>query len=708
MKIIKQFDESDCGAACLAMILNHYGSNISITKIRELAFTDQKGTNLKGLVTAGNKLGFASKAVKGTEKILSKEFPVPFIAHIVYENNNSHYVVIYKIKKDLVYVADPALGFVTYKKGKFLSIWSGYLILLNPTPDFVIEKNENHLGKFLTLIKPHLKLIILMFFVSILLSFFGILTGLYLKFFIDDIVGVKSKINLHVLSFALVFITLFSNILTVLRSQFLRLFTMKTNISLSLSYIKHILHLPIKFFDSRKIGEILSRFDDSEKIRSTLSSVALSSIMDFIMMLFVGVYLFFTNTKLFLILFLSVPISSFVVFVTSKFFEKNYKLQMETSAEIHSYLVELISGISVIKSMNVQNFMYEKYEKKLINFIDLTQLAWNYGNIKELITNFLSGFAGNLVFWIGGYLILNENLTLGQLISFNTLASYFTMPFARFIEMYPSLQEAIVAANRIGEILDLEVEKSNETSLVFDENISSIKFNNITFGYGSRKKVFKDFSFYTKNAKKIAFVGESGCGKSTIMKLLLKFYNVDNGDIFLGENNIKNIDTFQLRNLIGYVPQDIYLFSGTIYENILMGRQDFSFQDVINASRQAQADKFIEKLPDSYNTVISEGGDSLSGGEKQRIALARALLSNPKIMLLDEATSALDTVNERDFQQIIENFNSNIITITIAHRLTTIMNSELIFVLKNGEIIEEGTHDELLKKNGYYFDLWNK
>ncbi|MDY6396410.1 MAG: peptidase domain-containing ABC transporter [Treponema sp.] len=711
MKLIKQFDESDCGAACLAMICSHYKSYYSITQIREAAGTDRQGTSLKGMVTACRALALEAKAAKASEKIFVSEFPVPFIAHLNYSDGYNHFVVVYKIKKNKIHVADPAGFFQKYTKDEFIKIWSGYIVMVSPTPDFKIIKSRNTLLKFLPIIKPHVHLICSMAFVSLILSFLGIFSGLYFQFFIDDIVGSKAKTTLHTLSFALVMITVFSHVLTVIRSQFLRIFTLKTELSLSLSYIHHILKLPLSFFDSRKTGEILSRFDDSEKVRATLSKIALGSVLDFIVMLFVGIYLFSTNVRLFLILLLTVPLSSFVVWLTSKFFAKNYRQQMEQSANINSYLVEMLGGIPVIKSLNAQEYSGEEYERRLVRFIDLGQRAWNYGNIKELITQFITGIGGNLIFWIGGYLILKDSLSLGQLISFNTLATYFTSPLSRFIELQPQIQEAMIAADRIGEILELEgenIEPRNCLPVQSTKIEVPIEFENVTFRYGRRRPVFENLSFSTARNHKIAFVGESGCGKSTIMKLLLKFYEAEKGTVKIGGQNINEINTEFLRGKIGYVPQEVYLFSGTIFDNIVMGRSEYSLQDVEIACKRAQAYCFIQNLPEKYYAKISERGSSLSGGERQRIALARALLSKPQILLLDEATSALDTISEREFQAVVDELgDSKMITVTIAHRLSTVVNSDCIFVMDDGKIVEQGTHHELLEKKGIYYKLWS-
>lgn len=706
MKLIKQFDESDCGAACLAMICCYYKNSVSITQIREITYTDRQGTSLKGILNACNFFSLDAKVAKADSSILKPNFPVPFIAHLQFNSGSNHYVVVYKIKK-YIYIADPASSKKKISISEFSKIWTGYIILISPTPNFKPSKEENILIKFGPIIKPHIQTITAMVIASLFFSIIGIASSMYFKFFIDDVINTNSISTLHSLSLGLIILTLFSRILILIRSQLLRLFTIKTNISLSLTYIKHILNLPMQFFDTRKVGEILTRLEDCEKVRTTLSNIALGSILDFIIMILVGLYLFVTNSKLFLLVLITIPLSSIIMWAFSFFFSKNYRLQMEENSNINSYLIELLNGINIIKSTNCQDISKDKYEAKLVKYLKLGNKAWTVGNIKELLAGIINEIGANLIFWVGGYLILKDSLTLGQLISFNTLSGFFTAPLNRFIELFPQIQEAIVAAARLGELLELPIEKLEEGEEKMPINIP-IEFENVTFRYGLKNTVLNDLSFTTDKYHNIAIVGSSGCGKSTLIKLLMKYYKIENGYIKFNNVNIENIKTKELRNIIGYVPQDIFLFNGTIYDNIVMGRTGFTITHVIEACQKAQATSFIEALPNKYFAQISEKGASLSGGERQRICLARALLANPKILLLDEATSALDNISEQAFQKVIDKLSKeNLITITIAHRLSTVKNCDQIYVINNGKIAEQGTHKELVKKQGIYSKLWN-
>lgn len=352
MRLIKQLDESDCGPACIAMVCSHFGVNISISKIREFAGTDYNGTTLRGMLEACNQLGFDAKVLKGTEQIISNKFPTPFIAHLKSVTGSSHFIVVSKIYKNKVCIYDPAGRIKKVDRLKFLELWSGYFLIFKPSSDEVFKSKNNELKKFLPLIFQHSKLIFQMIVASLILSLFGILSGLYFRFFIDEIIGTKSLTTLHSLSLLVIVLLILTEILKVIRSQFLRILTTKIGVNLLVGYVKHLYSLPLNFFGTRKIGEILTRFSDSNKIVEVLSKVAMGTFLDCLIMLFVGIFLLITNSKLFFIILISVILSSLIIICLSNFFATNFKNQMESNSNVNSFLVESVSGIEVIKSYN--------------------------------------------------------------------------------------------------------------------------------------------------------------------------------------------------------------------------------------------------------------------------------------------------------------------------------------------------------------------
>ena len=704
---VLQHDITDCGAACLAMVCRQYGYKKSISQIREIAGTDKEGTNALGLVTAAKELGFNAKGVKGSIDDLTGKIPLPAIAHVV-KDNLLHYVVIHRIKKGKLLIADPAVGLVSYSKKDFDQIWSGVLILLVPDKSFQ-KKNETAglFSRFLSLLLPHKKLLFDIFTTSILFSVLGMLGAFYFKFLIDNVLVSGLKQSLNVISIGMIVLTLFKILLDAFRRHLLLHLSQKIDIALIFNYYRHVLNLPMSFFDSRKVGEILSRLNDASKIQDALSGTTISVLIDTFMVVGAGIVLYLQSWRLFLLSVIFIPFSIAVVWMFTKPFQIENRKVMVKEAESESYLVESLGGIATIKAMNGERDAVWETEKRFVKLIKLTfKLGWMQ-NLQFSLQDLITLLGGILILWMGSMQVLSGIITVGQLITFSALLGYFHGPIQRLINLQPTLQEAFVAAERLGEILDLKIEVNEKEHLLKPERFKGeIKILNVSFRYGTREKVLEDINLMVKPYEKIAIVGESGCGKTTLIKLLMKYYQAEEGDLLIDGKNIKDLQTHNLRSKIGYVPQDVFLFSGTIYDNLVFGKDGVTFDDVVKASRSVQAHSFINEMPLRYQTVIGERGTTLSGGQKQRIALARAVLAKPDILILDEATSNLDSTTERAIHKTIDTISSSITTIIIAHRLSTIMRCDRIVVMSGGRIIEIGTHHELLKKKGAYYNLW--
>lgn len=708
---VKQHDATDCGAACLATISKQYGLNISISKIREIAGTDKRGTNVYGMIEAAKKLGFSAKGVRGAKEAIFTEYPVPAIAHIISRSGMYHYVVVHKVTKKKIIVADPADGIVKYDPQDFMNVWTGVMIILAPTSEF--KKADERCGvvsRFFKMMLPQKKLLFSIFFASLLITGIGILSSFYFKIIMDEIVPNSLSGTLMTVSIGILVLYLFKAILEAFRNQLMLYMGQKIDIPLILGYYRHVLGLPMKFFDSRRVGEIVSRFMDASKIRDAVANATLTLMIDTLMTIAGAIVLYNQSSKLFTIAVIVAAAYAIIVFAFNKPIKNSNEKQMEDNSQLTSYLVESLNGIETVKSFGVDDKVQAKADRL---FVKLLKSAFNCGtitNAEKTLSNAVSTIGTAVILWVGVYSVLNGNMTLGALISFNALLQYFLEPLKNLINLQPNLQTAIVAADRLSEILDLELEKDLEKGEKIDVEtlLEPIKIEHLDFRYGTRDLVLKDIDLEIRPGEKIALVGESGSGKTTLAKMLINFYSWEKGEIYVGNNNIKDISLSSLRNKISYISQDIFLFSGTIRENLLLGNEDATMDDIVKACELSKADDFINRLPLRYDTKIEENGANLSGGQRQRLAIARALIKNPDILIMDEATSNLDSVTEKGIEKTIEHVSENMTTIIIAHRLSTIMNCDRIFVMKDGRIVESGTHQELLEMGGKYFNFWKE
>ena len=704
---VKQHDITDCGAACIATISRQYGFKIPITKIREVAGTDRKGTNAFGLIKAAKELGFSAKGVKGEPQHLTDQLPLPCIAHVI-KGNLLHYVVIHKITEKEIIVADPAEGIVKYKPEDFHEIWSGVLILMVPGEKF--EKGDETTGlftRFMGLILPHKKLLVEIFLASVLYTLMGLAGAFYFKYLIDTILVDGLIKTLHIVSTGFIILTVFKVLMNAFRRHLLLYLSQKIDISLILTYYQHVLELPMSFFDSRKVGEILSRLSDASKIRSAISGATITVMIDTLMVIAGGIVLYIQSPILFWVASIVIPFYIITIWSFNKPFQRIHRQEMEQAADLQSYLVESISGMETIKAFNGETAATLETEGRFIKFIkSIFKASWMI-NLQSSLQVALTSISSVVILWVGGLQVIKGNISIGQLISFNALLAYYYDPIQNLISLQPQLQEAYVASDRLGEILDLDIEKINERNTIKKEKFNGkFEIRNLHFRYGTREEVLKGISFNIEPGEKVALVGESGSGKTTLVKLLLKYYLTEEGEILIDDYNIKDISYESLRNRIGYVPQDVLLFSGTIRENIAFGMNNVSMEEVVEAAKKSKAHDFINKLPLRYETMVGERGSNLSGGQKQRIAIARAILKNPDILILDEATSNLDTATEQAIHQTIDRVSQDITTIIIAHRLSTILSCDKIIVLEDGKIAEMGSHQELLARKGKYYNLW--
>lgn len=716
---IKQHDITDCGAACLATISKQNGYKTSISKIREVAGTDRQGTNVYGIIKAAEQLGFSAKGVKGSKESIFSEFPLPCIAHVVVRGELLHYVVIHRITKKQIIIADPAKGIIKLKPEEFFGEvhkenkppeyqWTGVLVLMAKNETFKKGNETKGLfGRFLNILMPQKPLILQVFVASLVYTVLGIIGAFYFKALVDDVLPDALSKTLATLSIGVIVLNVFKVLLNAFRSHLLLYLSQKLDIALLLGYYHHVIELPMNFFGTRKVGEIISRFNDAGKVRDAISGAALTIMIDTVMALAGAVILYMQNVRMFGIALIIVVIYAVIVIAFNKWYERLNRKEMEANAQLTSYLVESLNGIQTVKAYNAERKAKRETEVKFVKLLrSVFNLGWA-GNLQSSLKIFAELVGGVVILWAGGISVLNGSMTIGELITFNSLLAYFLDPVKNLINLQPELQTAMVAADRLGEILDLDVEKTGmEYKKINNTDLSGdIEINNLDFRYGTRKLVLENINLKIGKGQKVAFVGESGSGKTTLAKLLLHFYKAEAGEILINGNNIEDIQLEMLREKIAYIPQETFLFSGSIIENLSLGMDNVSMDEIVEAAKMAQAHEFINELPLRYETRLEENGANLSGGQRQRLAIARAMLKKPDILILDEATSSLDSVTERALDKTINKFAKDMTVVFIAHRLSTIKDCDMIFVMDKGKIIESGTHKELDAYGGKYSEL---
>lgn len=707
---IKQRDISDCGAACLASVAEHYKLKLPVARIRQLAGTDQKGTNALGLIQAAGKLGFTAKGVKGPIEAL-KDIPVPAIAHVIIDNRLQHYVVIYKVTDSSILFMDPADGNIhEFSYADFSKIWTNILVLLVPNETFAprSEKRSN-LSRFVNLVSPHSPVLLQCLFGAVIYTILGLSTSIYIGKITDYVIIGGNTNLLNLMSIGMLVILLLRTFIGTAQRVFMLNTGQLIDIRLILGYYKHLFTLPQSFFDTMRVGEIISRINDAFKIRVFINEVAISIIVNIFVVLFSFILMFLYSWKLALLMIIIMPVYSIIYFVANRLNKKQERKVMESSADLEGQLVESLNSERTVKQFDIAGFENWKTESRFVKLLNTVYRS----SVNNISINTASSFFNTLftigILWIGTRLVIQNEITAGTLFSFYAIIGYFMGPIEQLTGSNKSIQNALIAADRLFEILDLEREDRDEDNGIKAELTGDIVFEDVGFAYNNRSTVFKSLNMQIRRGEITAIIGESGSGKTTIAALLLKLYSISGGKIYIGNQNLHYVNTSSLRSLISTVPQQIDLFSGTIIENIALGELNPDMAKVIEICARLDLLSFIECLPNGFRTHLGEHGVGLSGGQKQRLAIARALYRKPKLLILDEATSALDSHSEEIVQNVIEQFNNEGHTvIIIAHRLSTVMNSDKIIILKDGAVIEEGKHEDLFNEGSVYFELWRK
>ena len=712
MKIIYQQDEKDCGVACIAMILKHYKTEIPIHKLRDFSGSDLDGTSAFGLKKTFEKLNFECLAIQADNSVWKeKELPLPLIAHVLIDDSFMHYVVVYDVKGDFLYIADPAKGRHKQSIESFRKTWTGVLLLPTPKESYQPSKEKvAGLSSFLPIIWRQKSLVFHIVLASLFITFFGIGASYYFQGILDYFIPNQALSTLNIVSAGLIIIYLFRVLFEYSRSYLLVILGQRMSMSIMLEYFKHVLSLPMNFFSTRKSGEIISRFLDANKIIDALASATLSVFIDIGMVIIVGTTLAIQNVTLFLITLVSIPFYLLSIISFVKSYEKANQEEMGAGATLNSSIIESLKGIETIKAYNGELKVYHRVDSEFIKLMKKSFKTVTLDNVQQGIKHAIQLISSAVILWVGSYSVINGSITLGQLITYNALLVFFTDPLQNIINLQVKMQTAQVANKRINEIFAIESEKISENN---EQNINEqvfhqkITIENMSFSYNLKSPTLKNISCVIPPHSKVALVGVSGSGKSTLAKLMVRFYNPTDGSINYGNTNHLDIGFNQLRNHVTYVPQESFFFSGTIIDNLTFGvEKTQSFERIMEVCDAVHLSEFINQQPLRYNMVLEEGATNLSGGQRQRLAIARALLKDSDILILDEATSGLDALLE---QSILDNLFKleDKTLIFIAHHLSIAKSCDEILVLHDGLLLEQGTHEELRYNHGIYQKLWD-
>ncbi len=709
---VPQIDARDCGVAALASIAKFYGSDFSLAHLRELAKTNKEGTTALGIVKAADEMGFETRPVQADKTLFDmSDVPYPFIVHVNKEGKLQHYYVVYQTKKDYLIIGDPdpSVKITKMSKERFFSEWTGVAIFLAPKPSYQPHKDKkNGLLSFLPLIFKQKSLIAYIVLSSLLVTIINIGGSYYLQGILDEYIPNQMKSTLGIISIGLIITYILQQAMSFSRDYLLTVLSQRLSIDVILAYIRHIFELPMSFFATRRTGEIISRFTDANSIIDALASTILSLLLDVSILILVGSVLLAQNPNLFLLSLISVPIYMFIIFSFMKPFEKMNHDVMQSNSMVSSAIIEDINGIETIKSLSSEENRYQNIDSEFVDYLEksfkLTKYSILQTNLKQGTKLVLNIF----ILWFGAQLVMSSKISIGQLITFNTLLSYFTTPMENIINLQTKLQSAKVANNRLNEVYLVESEFQVQKNPVHSNFLmGDIEFDDLSYKYGFGRDTLTDINLTIKQGDKVSLVGVSGSGKTTLAKMIVNFFDPYKGQITINHQDIKNIDKKILRRHINYLPQQAYIFNGSILENLTLGGNNMiSQEDILKACELAEIRQDIERMPMGYQTQLSDGA-GLSGGQKQRIALARALLTKSPVLILDEATSALDVLTEK---KVIDNLMSltDKTILFVAHRLSIAERTNRVIVLDQGKIIEVGSHQELIQAQGFYHHLFNK
>jgi len=693
----------DTGLLCLVMVAGYHGLAVDPEQLRHTLALGSEGMGIMDILRAAKELGLKAKEAKVSYDRLNR-LPMPALALM----EDRKFNVLAKIDGDRVLVFDPLDGRPRLiSKDEFLQRWQKRIILITYRKSVAPFEKPFGLSWFVPEIWKYRKPLYEVLTASLILQIIGLVTPVFTQVIIDKVLVHKGVTTLDVLAIGLITVVLFEALLNILRTYLFTHTTNRIDISLGTKLFRHLFSLPLKYFEVRRVGDTVARVRELENIRHFLTGAPLTSILD---VMFIGVYLvvmFIYSTTLTFVVLGAMPLFALLSLIITPMLRHRLDERFNRGAEAQAFLVEMVTGAQTVKAMAVEPEVQKKWENLLANYVRASYKTSKLSGVAGSVGQLIDRGSTLAILWLGAHLVMRGDLTVGQLIAFQMLSGRVSGPVLRLVQLWQDFQQAGLSIRRLGDIFHSAPEPSlNVTKTRFPAIRGDVRLEGVRFRYRlDGPEIIRSINLDIKVGMILGIVGRSGSGKSTLAKLIQRLYLPESGRILIDGIDLALADPAWLRRQIGVVLQESFLFNGSVKDNIAFHYPQASMEEIIRVANLAGAHEFILELPEGYDTIVGERGTALSGGQRQRIAIARALLTNPRILIFDEATSSLDSESEAIIQRNLRQICRGRTVILIAHRLSTLRIAERIIVLEKGEIVELGTHDELMGRKGLYHHL---